>query len=775
MRLSKAVREFNVSTETIVQYLRKEGEEINGNPNTKLTTAQVDILTKGFKNVLKEKEKEEVVESPLPSPPTPSKEEEATEKPSTGETNKEIKPPQREKTHFRILGNIPVTPKKKESQLRPVTSSDATNLASPLLKNSSPSKKEEAKERSSSPPKFPMTAQRRPGKRITTKSFQNRRKHRKEKKSLLRQQEAQNEQLTENILNVTPFITVKELAGLMNQPTTDLLKLCLELGRPVSINQRLDEEVILFLAEHYNFQIQFVTLEEIGTTVTTEVDTTKLEERAPIVSVMGHVDHGKTSLLDFIRKTEVTQKEAGGITQHIGAYEAHTTKGKRIAFLDTPGHEAFTAMRARGAQLTDIAIIIVAADEQVMPQTKEAIKHAQIADVPIVIAINKVDKPGADPNRIKAQLADMEILVEELGGNTQCQEISAKTGQGIPELLDKVTLESDLLELRTDPTADAQGTVIDASLEKGKGYLANLMVQNGSLKKGNIVLAGTYYGKVKAMYNSHGQKVDEVPPSTPVQMLGLNGAPQAGEPFKVMSTDREARELASRSQAIRHQQSLRSKKKVVSSFEEMTEPLKASQKLNIIIKADVDGSVEALADSLLALSTPEVVIDILRQAVGPISDTDVLLAADANAHIIGFHTKVTKDVKKKAGKEKVDIQLYNLIHEAIQGIEKLIENRTEPELEEIVHGHGTLIQIFRVKGVGTIAGCRVKKGMIRRNSQIRIIRNDEILYQGPIKSLKIESEDVKEAREGVNCGVNLRNFDDLQVDDQVEAFEVKEV
>ena len=773
MRLSKAVREFNVSTETIIQYLRNEGEEINGNPNTKLTPAQVDILKKGFKKVAEEKK--EAVKPPDTSPQKQrEKQETPTDDPTTPPSAEETKSPSTTQPHFRILGNIPVTTKKADDQFTPVTSSDAVNPTSPLFTKQRPPKKGATQERSNSLPTFPSTGQRLPAARSTVKSFKSRRKHRKEKKNLQRQQEAHNQELAnQKVLNVTPFITAKELAGLMNKPTTDLLKICLELGRPISINQRLDEETILFLGEHYDFQMQFATVEEIEDTSTTDVDPAKLQERAPIVSVMGHVDHGKTSLLDFIRQTEVTQQEAGGITQHIGAYEVHTTKGKRIAFLDTPGHEAFTAMRARGAQLTDIAIIIVAADEQVMPQTKEAIKHAQLAEVPIVIAINKVDKPGADPDKIKAQFADMQIVVEDLGGDYQCQEISAKTGQGIPELLEKVILEADLLELRADPTARAQGTVIEASLEKGKGYLANLMVQNGTLKKGDILLAGTYYGKVKAM--SHGQKVEQVPPSTPVQMLGLNGAPQAGERFRVMSSEKEARELASRSQAIRHQQSLRAKKKVVSSFEEMTDPLKGAPAINIIIKADADGSVEALADSLLALSTAEVTIDIIRQAVGPISESDVLFAADANAHIIGFHTKVTRNVKKKAVSEKVDIQLYNLIHEAIQGVEKLIENRTEPTVEEVIHGSGTLIQIFKVKGVGKIAGCRVQKGMIRRNSQIRVIRNDEILYQGPIKSLKIETEDVKEARERVNCGINLRNFDDLQVDDQVEAFEEKEV
>ena len=790
MRLSQAARKFNVSTETIVNYLNKQGNTVDPNPNTKLTPPQLELLTQEFNRSAEEKKKalqprDKVVQQQKPTPPEKNEEVEAqevTQAPTTAkEKEEEPSPPttattSSPQTGFRILGSITLPSKQPKNKFMQVTSSDQLKKSKTPFEKPSPSKEKPAGR--SFPPRFPSRSQRPSSTQSQKKDFKTRRKHRKEKKSqLLKQQvEAQSQEAaSKSLLKLTPFITAKELAGLMKKPVTDILGTCMELGHPVSINQRLDEETILFLGEHYDYQIQFISIEEEEKDNSTKViDPAKLKPRAPIISVMGHVDHGKTSLLDSIRKTEVTGQEAGGITQHIGAYEVHTSQGKRIVFLDTPGHEAFTAMRARGAQLTDIAIIIVAADEEVMPQTKEAISHAQLAKVPIVIVINKVDKPGADPDRIKGQLADMDITVEELGGTYQCQELSAKTGEGIPELLEKLLLEAELLTLKADPSQEAQGTVIEASLDRGKGYLANLMIQEGSLKKGDVMHAGSYFGKVKAMFNSHGQKITEVAPATPVQVLGLNGAPQAGESFKVMPSEKEARELAARYQAIRHQQSLLSKKKVITTLEDIINPLQGAQQLNIIIKADVDGSVEVLADSLLSLSTPEVKIDILHQAVGPISESDVLLASTSKSHIIGFHTKVASQVKKIAAREKVDIQLYNLIHEATQAIEELINHRTEPQTEEVIHGHGTLIQIFRIKGVGVVAGCRVKKGVIRRNSQVRIIRNDEILYQGPIKSLKIETEDVKEAREGLNCGFNLRNFDDLKVDDKVEAFEVKE-
>lgn len=782
MRLSQAARKFNVSTETIVDFLHKKKNEIDPNPNSKLTTSQLQLIAQEFSKSAAEKEKsrqhtkeatQKIAVTTAKSAETPKKEApvpKIEEKP----TVKKIERPVQE--GFRIIGTISLPTKEKSKKFLQVTSSDQLPTPKKAAEKPKPIKEKRAARPFAPSPQDkpkPSAFSHAPKRNFKAK----RSKYRKDKKAQIskQQEEAKSrEEASSNVLKITPFITAKELAGLMKVAVTELLSICMTLGRPISINKRLEEETILFLADELGYQVQFITIEE-ESAVTKEVDPEKLEARAPIVTVMGHVDHGKTSLLDAIRKTQVTKEEAGGITQHIGAYDVITQKGKRVVFLDTPGHEAFTAMRARGAKITDIAIIIVAADEEVMPQTREAISHAQLAEVPIVIAINKVDKPGADPDRIKGQLADLGITVEELGGEYQCQEISAKTGDGIPNLLDKVLLEADILALQADPTQQAQGTVIEASLDRGRGYLSNFMVQEGSLKKGDIVLAGQYFGKVKAMFDSHGQKRTEVPPATPVQMLGLNGAPQAGEVFKVMSSEKEARELAAKYQAIRRQQSLRAKTRVIKTFEDITDPLQGAKQLNIIIKADVDGSVGVLADSLLSLSTSDVKIHIIHQAVGPISESDVLLATTSQAHIIGFHTKLSSQVRKIAARENVDIRLYNLIHEATQGVEELISHRTEPKTEEVAHGRGTLIQIFRVKGVGVIAGCRVKKGVIKRSSMVRIIRGDDILYQGPIKSLKIETEDVKEAREGVNCGLNLRNFDDLKVDDEVEAFEIKEV
>ena len=769
MRLSQAARKFNLSTETIVQYLNKKKSPIDNSPNAKLTPAQLQLITQEFTSTPKRKN----------NPPSPTLQKTHTEKPtiqsikplpispSVNEKNKETTLITTPKTGFRILGTITLPTKTPQNNFIQVTSSDQLKKTTPSFKE----KKAEPTSKTTSKPPFKSNTTKKP-----QKNFKARRKYRKEKKNLIFQQQekSQHQQVQqENILKITPRITTNELAGLLKKPLSDILDTCTQLGRPTSINQKLDKETILFLAEHYHYRVEFITLDRAEKKP--DNDPKKLRPRAPIVTVMGHVDHGKTSLLDYIRKTTITQQEAGGITQHIGAYEVNTPQKKRIVFLDTPGHEAFTAMRARGAQLTDIAIIIIAADEKIMPQTKEAITHAQLANLPIIIAINKIDKPGADPDLIKAQLADIQITVEDLGGTYQCQEISAKTGEGIQKLLEKIDVEAELLALKADPTSPAQGTVIEATLERGKGYLANLMVHNGTLQKGNILRAGACFGKIKAIFNSQGKTIQKAPPATPVQVLGLNGAPYAGEPFETIASEKQAREIANQYKTLRQQQTQQAQKKEIKTIDDIINPLQGAKILNIIIKADVNGSIEALADSILPLSTPEVKINIIHQAVGPISESDVLLASTTDSYIIGYHTKINKKIKQLAQNHQVIIQLNNLIHEAIEATEKRIKGLTEPIKETIPHGYGKVIQIFRVKGVGTIAGCHVEKGSIKRNSQIRVLRDKQILYEGPIKSLKVETEDVKEARQGLNCGIHLRNFDNLKIDDQIEAFEVKEI
>lgn len=603
-------------------------------------------------------------------------------------------------------------------------------------------------------------------------------KHKREKREMLSQkmeEQREQQQLESRILKMTEFVTVNELSVMMNMPVTKVIEACMNLGLMVSINQRLDADALVLVAEEFGYEVQFVSAdaeEEIHDEADNPED---LVERPPIITVMGHVDHGKTSLLDYIRKSNVIAGEAGGITQHIGAYNVKLADGRRITFLDTPGHEAFTAMRARGAKITDLVIIIVAADDAIMPQTIEAINHAQAAGVPMIFAINKIDKPGANPDRIREQLANMNILVEEWGGKYQCQEISAKKGTNVDKLLEKVLLEADLLELKANPSRMAKGTVIESSLDKGRGYLATVLVQNGTLKIGDIMLSGSYYGRVKAMFNERGQKVLEADPSTPVSVLGLNGAPTAGEVFNVMEDEREAKDLANKREQLLRIQGLRTQKHIT--LEEIGRRIAIGnfQELNIIVKGDVDGSIEALSDSLIKLSTDEIHVDVIHKAVGAISESDVLLAAASNAIIIGFQVRPSANARKLAEKEEIEIRLYSVIYDAINEVKSGIEGMLAPEEKEEVTATAEVRETFKISKVGTIAGCMVKEGKITRSSKVRVIRDGIVVYTGVLGSLKRFKDDVKEVAAGMDCGLNIEGYNDIKVGDSIEAYQIVEV
>jgi translation initiation factor IF-2 len=602
------------------------------------------------------------------------------------------------------------------------------------------------------------------------------------RKDKVERQELLSADVNESKLQLTEFVSVSELASLMNIPVTDVIMTCMNLGVIVSINQRLDAEIIELVAGEFGFEVEFISAEEqVLFEEEEEDDPESLVQRPPIVTVMGHVDHGKTSLLDYIRSANVVSGEAGGITQHIGAYEVEVKPGKSITFLDTPGHEAFTAMRARGAKVTDIAVIIVAADDSVMPQTREAISHAQAAGVPIVFAINKVDKPGADPNRIKEELSRMNLLVEDWGGKIQSSDISAKTGQNVDDLLEKIIFEADMLDLKANPEKLASGTVIEASLDKGRGYVTKLLVQNGKLAIGDIIVSGEYSGKVKAMFNERGKKVKEAGPSTPVLVLGLNGAPQAGEKFKEFESEQDARSVATYRGQINREQSNRASKRI--SLDEIGRRLALGnfKELNLIIKGDVDGSIEAMADSLQKLSIERIQVNIIHQAVGQIVESDVLLASASDAIIIGFQVRPSMAARKLAEKEGVEIKLYSIIYEAINEIKAAIEGMLEPTKEEKITGQVEVREIFKISKIGTVAGCQVLEGRISRNSLIRIVRDGIVVYptkenvHGELSTLKRFKDDVKEVKAGLECGLTIKNFNDIKVGDIVEAYEINEV
>jgi translation initiation factor IF-2 len=583
------------------------------------------------------------------------------------------------------------------------------------------------------------------------------------------------EQEESKVLRVTEFISANDLASLMGVSVNEVISVCMNLGMFVSINQRLDAEAITVISDEFGYDVEFASTEE-ETDVLTEDDDKEedLEYRAPIVTIMGHVDHGKTSLLDYIRRSKVAAGESGGITQHIGAYDVTTDTGKRIAFLDTPGHEAFTAMRARGAKVTDIVIIVVAADDNVMPQTKEAINHAQVAGVPIVIAINKVDKQNANPEKIKEELAKENILVEDWGGKYQSEEISAKTGKGVPELLEKVLLEAELLDLKANPNKKAVGTVIEASLDKGRGYVTTVLVQSGTLKIGDVLLAGAHYGRVKAMTDHRGKRLKKADPSTPVQVLGLSGAPQAGDKFNVLETEREAREIANKREQIQREQSIRTKKHITLDEIGRRLAIGSFKELNVIVKGDVDGSVEALSDSLLNLSTNEVQVRIIHKGVGQISESDILLASASDAVVVGFQVRPSVNARKLAEQEEIEVRLYSIIYDAINDVKDAMEGMLAPKLEEVITGNVEVRDVFKITKVGTVAGCYVTEGSIKRNSKIRVVRDGIVVHTGEIDALKRFKDDVSEVKYGYECGMSLKNFNDIQVGDNIEAFEQKE-
>jgi len=604
-------------------------------------------------------------------------------------------------------------------------------------------------------------------------------KYRKEKRGEIRERIAEEQEQIEaekKILKVTEFVSANQLAQMMSVPVTQVISTCMSLGLFVSINQRIDAETIAIVAEEFGFKTEFVTAEAIEVIeVKEEENADDIVSRPPIVTIMGHVDHGKTSLLDYIRKANVVAGEAGGITQHIGSYNVKLDSGKSITFLDTPGHEAFTAMRARGAQITDIVIIVVAADDSVMPQTKEAINHAQAAGVPMIIAINKIDKPGANSNKIREDLAQLNILVEEWGGKFQSQEISAKTGLNIELLLEKVLLEAEILDLKANPKIRASGSVIEAKLDKGRGHVADIIVQKGTLKVGDIIVAGGYSGRVKAMTNERGLPIKEAGPSIPLQLLGLGGSPTAGDKFNVMADEREARELANKRLQLQREQGIRTQKHIT--LDEIGRRLAIGdfKELNVIVKGDVDGSIEALSDSLLKLSTEKIAINIISKAVGAISENDVMLASASNAIIVGFQVRPTTNARKLAETEEIDIRLYSIIYQAIDEIKAAMEGMLAPEFEEKIVCNIEIREVFNITKVGTIAGCYVLDGKVNRQTKVRIIRDGIVVHSGALGSLKRFKDDVKEVASGYECGLNIDGYNDIKVSDIIEGYEMVEV
>lgn len=789
MRLSQIARKLNIGTETIVNYLKTQGIEINNNPNIKISSEHLTLLENTFSGSLTEKKKAEKIVIELPKKNTlPHK------NPLTNTTTIEKKTPKK-KNSTSLVSNV--TQQKNDSEtptLQGLTMLGKLDLTESITKkkekyasskSTNPRKTYTKQPAEPKPPKLrsshPRHSERKPKskhqelvnkqpRKLKKSSYQKEKKQRLAKAQEIEKKEASKE---ERILRITTFITARELAGFMNIPITQLLATCMDLGIIASINQRLDPETIIIIADELGFEVKFVTTESKiePTTIDAPED---LLPRPPVVTVMGHVDHGKTSLLDYIRKAQVAESEKGNITQHIGAYQIQTKNSKSVVFLDTPGHEAFTAMRARGVQITDIAVIVIAADDTVMPQTKEAISHAQLANTPIIIAINKIDKPGANPQKIKEQLGQLNIMVEEWGGKYQCQEISAKTGLGINELLEKILLEADMLSLKANPNKKAQGIVIEASLDKGRGYLATVMVQAGTLKKANIIVAGSYFGKIKAMFDSKGTRVEQALPSTPVQILGLNGAPSAGQSFTVVDLPQTARDEAAKNAKILRNQRLRVQG--TANLDQMRKIFDKSgstiPKLNILIKGDVDGSIEALEDALLKLTTEKINIKIIYKAVGHILESDIILASASNAIIIGFQTKTTPKARIMATEEKVPINIYNIIYDAIDYVKEQIEKLLAPvEKKETILGKAEVIKTFVIPDVGTIAGCKIVKGSIKTNHTVRIKRKNKTLYTGPIKQLQRKSKVIKEATTHSECGMSFDNFNNILVGDIIEAVE----
>jgi len=599
-------------------------------------------------------------------------------------------------------------------------------------------------------------------------------KHRRDKRDLHRKQsekDLEQQAVESKIIKVTEFVTVSELATMMDIPVTNVISACMSLGMMVTMNQRLDAETLTIVAEEFDFSVNFIGA-EVEEAIHEEEDVTEdLQSRSPIITVMGHVDHGKTSLLDFIREENVIAGESGGITQHIGAYGVELKNGQKIAFLDTPGHEAFTAMRARGAQVTDLVIIVIAADDDVMPQTKEAISHSQAAGVPIIFAINKIDKPNANPDKIKEQLSAMNLLVEDWGGKIQSQDISAKTGQGVEELLEKVLLEAEMLELKANPNKHAIGTIVEALLDKGRGYVSTILVQEGTLKIGDYMLAGKHSGKIKAMFDERGKSMNEAGPSTPVSILGLDGAPQAGDKFHIFDDEKEAKQIAAKRSQLQREQSVRTQRHITLDEIGRRIALGDFKELNIILKGDVDGSVEALTDSFLKLSTDEIQVNIIHKGVGAITESDVLLASASDAIIVGFNVRPSGNARSLAENEEIDVRSYSIIYDAINDLRDAMEGMLSPEMKEEVTGNVEIREIYKISKVGNVAGCMVTSGKIFRNSKIRIIRENVVVHSGELTSLKRFKDDAKEVSKGYDCGLQIKNFNDIKIGDVIEAYQ----
>jgi len=886
-RLSKVAKELNISTATIVEFLKGKGHTVESNPNAKISDAQYNLLSDGFlsekkdkeesKRIteLKEKKKAIVNEEPasVSERTTRKREEDVLVIRNMGEENV-IRAP-KENTQFNIkeVGKIdldafskkkkaeeapkekekekPVIQEAKEERPSPVSAPEPEKYKTTFSKLEGPtvvgkielpvekegekhqgfdSKKKKkrikkqkvqsnefarfanaaGKSADTSKPTQPQQFQQprrrggpggggrgrisSPRPELTEGEIQSQikqtlsklggsgksraakyRKLKREAFSEKMDQQAQQDEAEKQILKVTEFISVSQLASMMELQPTDIISFCMGLGIFVSINQRLDAETISLIAEEFGYQVQFISVEALED-IQEEVDTPEdLLPRPPIVTVMGHVDHGKTSLLDYIRKANVIAGEAGGITQHIGAYGVILENGKKITFLDTPGHEAFTAMRARGAQVTDVAIIVIAADDGIKPQTTEAINHAAAAGVPIVFAINKIDKPGANPEKVKEQLSQMNYLVEDWGGKYQCQEVAAKSGKNVELLLEKVLLEAEVKELKANPNKHAVGTVVESSLDKGRGYVATILVKAGTLHMGDVLIAGPFSGRIKALFNERGTPVDEAGPSSPVQILGLDGAPQAGDRFHALEDERQAKEIANKRMQLQREQSLRTKKHIT--LDEIGRRIAIGdfQQLNIIVKGDVDGSVEALSDSLLKLSTPKIQVGIIHKGIGQITDSDVLLASASNAIIVCFNVRPSVSARKLAEQEQIDIRFYSIIYNAINEVKDAMEGMLAPEFQEKITCNIEIKEVFNITKVGTIAGCIMLDGKINRNTKIRVIRNGVVIHSGSLSSLKRFKDDVKEVVSGQECGLSIADFNDIQAGDIIEGYEQVEV
>lgn len=794
------------SEEPVVKEEAAQEEETKG-PKiiSKIDLDSINSKTRPDKKAKTAEKQEEKKEEPKKeeAPKAETKEEKKKEEQPKKEGPQSIETVYEKLNDIKVLRTIDLPVEKKFEKRKPIASSNKEKNVDDDDKSGSKSKRKRLSKKvdlSDAPKKFAKKGQQK-GERVekkqelTEKQIQDQVKetlarltgggksksvkHRKDKR-LAASEEAQKnverEEKEKSIIKITEFVTANELSKLMNVNVNEVIGACMSLGLFVSINQRLDAETISIIAEEFGYSVQFISASEnLDFEQEEEDDPKDLLDRAPIVTVMGHVDHGKTSLLDYVRKANVIAGEAGGITQHIGAYSVTLDNGKRIAFLDTPGHEAFTAMRARGAQVTDIAIIVIAADDNIMPQTKEAINHAQAAGVPIVFAFNKIDKEGANVDRLREELSAMNILVEEWGGKYQTQEISAKFGTNVEELLEKVLLEAEMLELKANPNKKGRGTVIESELDKGKGYVSTLLVQSGTMKVGDVLLAGCYSGKVKAMFNERGTKITEAGPSTPVSLLGLNGAPSAGDKFYVMEDEREARNIAERRLQLVREQGARTNKHIT--LDEIGRRLAIGdfKELNVIIKGDVDGSIEALSDSLQKLSTDQIEVNIIHKSVGQISESDVMLAAASDAIIIGFQVRPSVNARKLAEQEQIDVRLYSIIYDAIEEIKDAMEGMLAPKFEEKITGTVEIREIFKISKVGTIAGCMVQEGKIYRTSDIRVIRDGIVVYTGKLGSLKRFKDDVKEVAKGYECGLNIDKFNDIKEGDIVEAYEQVEV